>query len=137
MRMKNIIIGLALIGCLSACSDDKEDPVVTLTSSQKIQNKWNFISSNDNYISPTGTIDSTDYFLGEGGDYIEFRTNNTYVFKAGGDKDTMPYKILGGTKIILASDTFTINTLTEKDFILTYSDRTSTPFYDNVVTLKR
>jgi hypothetical protein len=135
--MKKIILGLALLGCMTACNDDKEDPIAPLTTAQKIQNKWNFISSNDNYISSTGTIDSTDYFLGEGGDYIEFGTNNTYVFNVGGDNDTMPYKILGDTKIILASDTFTINTLTEKDFIFTYSDRTSTPFYDNVVTLKR
>ncbi len=75
--------------------------------------------------------------MGEGGDYIEFGTNNTYVFNVGGDNDTMPYQILGDTKIILASDTFTINALTEKDFIITYSDRSSTPYYDNVVTLKR
>lgn len=135
--MKRIILSLALIGCMAACNDDKVDPITPLTTVQKIQNKWNFISSNDNYVSATGTIDSTDFYLGEAGDYMDFRSDNTLIFYDKGDYDTVMYKIIGDTKLTLDSDTFTINTLTEKDFIFTYSDRSSTPFYDNVVTLKR
>jgi len=56
-----------------------------------------------------------------------------------GGNDTLLYSVLNDTKLIMDSDTFTINNLTASALKLTYYGRETSPVnnWDNVITLSR
>lgn len=137
--MKSYVIIILSMVFFSACKKDNSTTTPTLTTTQKIQNKWSIVSVMDyNYVGASTTLDYIDTtYVGTSADYIEFRADNkTYGFVAGGF-DTSQYTILSDTKMLFDGDTFTINNLTSSDFKFTYYERKQNPYYDNVITLKR
>lgn len=135
------IITLSLIGMVAftACNKKKTTDITPLTTAQKVQNKWNLVMVTDNvYTGTTTTLDYIDTLaLGVAGDYIEFKSDNKAYTSFTGGKDTLPYTILSDNQMTLDGDTFAISTLTTSQFVLTFRDRSTNPWYDNVISLKR
>jgi hypothetical protein len=143
-KMKKTLLILTLgFGLLASCK--KEDSTTNsstttpLTTAQKIQNKWNFVSVMDyNYVGASTTLDYIDTLaIGTAGDYLDFRTNNKVYISVSGQMDTLDYSIVGDTKLIFDGDTYDITKLSTSDFVFTFSERTDPPYYDNVIVLKR
>jgi hypothetical protein len=141
--MKKALLILTLgFGLLASCK--KEDTTSsnntsTLTTAQKIQNKWNFVSVMDyNYVGASTTLDYIDTLaIGTAGDYLDFRTNNKVYISVSGEMDTLDYSIVGDTKLIFDGEVYDITKLSTSDFVFTFSERTDPPYYDNVIVLKR
>ncbi|MCF8255161.1 MAG: hypothetical protein K9H61_13290 [Bacteroidia bacterium] len=142
--MKKALLILTLgFGLLASCK--KEDSTTTsnnsstLTTAQKIQNKWNFVSVIDyNYVGASTTLDYIDTLaLGSAGDYLDFKTNNKVHISIDGEQDSLDYSIVGDTKLIFDGDTYDITKITANEFVFTYSERIDPPYYDNVIVLKR
>ena len=122
-----------------ACSDD-DDPVdpppAEPTVTELVQNQWNVVNIMDiNYKGNTTVEDYRDTFITGG--TIEFRSDSSAILKIDGDTDTSDYLIVSDELIMLDGEPFKINELTSSSLIMTYEERIDTPFYDNIVTLKR
>lgn len=144
MIMKKYLLLVLLAGFgLSSCSDD-EEPTGNTGTTQKstqelIQHKWDIESIVDiNFKGATTEVDEIDTldFI-QPGDYIEFLANNKVVVLIDGDLDTSDYNLINETAINFDGDAFDITDLTESRFVMTYKERVDTPYFDNIVTLKR
>ncbi|MCB0735584.1 MAG: hypothetical protein KDC76_13460 [Bacteroidetes bacterium] len=125
---------------VSSCKEEDPTPeVTTKTTAEKLQAKWGLVSVIDyNYIGMTTDLDGIDTVLiGGANDFVEYKSDGTYEFNVDGDQDVAAYKLVGDSKLIMDGDTFDITTLNETALILTYKDRESEDWYDNVVTLKK
>lgn len=134
---KLLILSLSIIGLFASCGKDKTTTTTpTETTAQKIQHKWNFISGNDYFNHGTGTVDSTHYWIGAPGDYVEFKNNGFAYRKDGVYLDTITYSILSDTKMTFDYDTFTITTLNANNLVFTYYETVTPPFFvqENVFT---
>lgn len=140
--MKKVLFSLLVIVILSSCGKDKTTTTTTTTqtTAQIIQNKWNLISIKDiQYVGSSTSIVDTVYDYGMVGDYVQFNSNNTAYYKIAGSFDTVNYNLLSDTKMTFDGDTFTINTLTTSDMVMTYYGRETNPVnnWDNVLVLKK
>jgi len=132
---KVILLSLVAIGIFASC---RKETTSSVSTADLIQKKWRLISTQDvQYVGTTNVVDTIITYPYATTDSIEFKTNNTAVASFFGMIDTVSYQILSDTKIAIDADTFTINTLTVSDFVMTYNNRVDTPHYDNIITLKR
>jgi hypothetical protein len=139
--MKKIIPFLfAFIVLLASCKDEDTTPDGTteLTTAEKVQHTWNLTSIMDfNYVGASTTIDNIDTFDVGTSSTVDFRADNKAYITLDGDFDTTDYNIVDAQTITFDGDNFTIDVLTATEFKLTFSERTDTPYYDNVVLLNR
>ena len=132
---KVILVSLVAIGIFASC---RKETASSVSTADLIQKKWGLISTqNVEYVGTTNVVDTIITTPAAITDSIEFKTNNTAVYTFMGFADTVNYQIIGDTKIVVDADTFTINTLTVNDFVMTYNYRVDSPYYDNIITLKR
>ena len=132
---KVILLSLVAIAIFASC---RKETTSSMSTTEMVQKKWGLISTQDvEYVGTTNVVDTIITNTFGTTDSIEFKSDNTAVANIMGMTDTISYQILSDTKMILDADTFTINTLTLNDFVMTYSNRVDTPNYDNIITLKR
>ena len=133
---KVILLSLVAIAIFASC---RKETTSSMSTTEMVQKKWGIISTQDvEYVGTTNVVDTIITNTFGTTDSIEFKSDNTAVENIMGMTDTISYQILSDTKMILDADTFTINTLTLNDFVMTYSNRVDTPnYYDNIITLKR
>ena len=132
---KVILLSLVAIAIFASC---RKETTSSMSTTEMVQKKWGLISTQDvEYVGTTNVVDTIITNTFGTTDSIEFKSDNTAVANFMGMTDTISYQILSDTKMILDADTFTINTLTLNDFVMTYSNRVDTPNYDNIITLKR
>jgi len=132
---KVLLLSLVAIGIFASC---RKETTSSVSTADLIQKKWRLVSTQDvEYVGTTNVVDTIITTPGAITDSIEFKTNNTAIYTFMGFADTVNYQIIGDTKIAIDVDTFTINTLTVNDFVMTYNYRVDTPYYDNIITLKR
>ena len=132
---KVILLSLVAIAIFASC---RKETTSSMSTTEMVQKKWGLISTQDvEYVGTTNVVDTIITYTYGTTDSIEFKSDNTAVANFMGMTDTISYQILSDTKMILDADTFTINTLTLNDFVMTYSNRVDTPNYDNIITLKR
>ena len=132
---KVILLSLVAIAIFASC---RKETTSSMSTTEMIQKKWRLVNSqNIEYVGTTNVVDTIFNYPYGTTDSIEFKSDNTAVANFMGMTDTISYQILSDTKMILDADTFTINTLTLNDFVMTYSNRVDTPNYDNIITLKR
>jgi hypothetical protein len=132
---KVILLSLVAIGIFASC---RKETASSVSTADLIQKKWGLISTqNVEYVGTTNVVDTIITTPAAITDSIEFKTNNTAVFTFMGFADTVNYQIIGDTKIVVDVDTYKINTLTMNDFVMTYNYRVDSPYYDNIITLKR
>lgn len=133
---KVILLSLVAIAIFASC---RKETTSSMSTTEMVQKKWGLISTQDvEYVGTTNVVDTIITNTFGTTDSIEFKSDNTAVANFMGMTDTISYQILSDTKMILDADTFTINTLTLNDFVMTYSNRVDTPnYYDNIITLKR
>ena len=137
---KLIILSISMMVLFASCSKDKTNTSTPETTTQKLQHKWNLVSIEDiQYLGTSTTqIDNINSY-GVAGDSIDFSANNKAYLRIAGGNDTLLYSVLNDTKLIMDSDTFTINNLTASALKLTYYGRETSPVnnWDNVITLSR
>jgi len=132
---KVILLSLVAIAIFASC---RKETTSSMSTTEMVQKKWGLISTQDvEYVGTTNVVDTIITNTFGTTDSIEFKSDNTAVANFMGMTDTISYQILSDTKMILDADTFTINTLTLNDFVMTYSNRVDIPNYDNIITLKR
>ena len=132
---KVILLSLVAIAIFASC---RKETTSSMSTTEMVQKKWGLISTqNVEYVGTTNVVDTIITNTFGTTDSIEFKSDNTAVANIMGMTNTVSYQILSDTKMILDSDTFTINTLNLNDFVMTYSNRVDTPNYDNIITLKR
>ena len=132
---KVILLSLVAIAIFASC---RKETTSSMSTTEMVQKKWGLISTqNVEYVGTTNVVDTIITNTFGTTDSIEFKSDNTAVANFMGMTDTISYQILSDTKMILDADTFTINTLTLNDFVMTYSNRVDTPNYDNIITFKR
>lgn len=105
-----------------------------------LQNNWNLVSIHDiQYVGASTTIVDTTISYGLPGDYVNFNSNGKAYYRISGSYDTVNYSLLSDTKMLFDGDTFTVNTLTTTDMVMTYYGRETSPVnnWDNVIVLKR
>jgi len=138
--MKKIIpIALLFVVAFTSCKDEETTPDPTpLTTKQKLQHKWNIVSiMYHNYVGATPTPHYTDTInIGVGG-YADFRTNDNMYSNINGDLDTLSYQIINDNALSMNGELYVINELSTNKFILTYEERTDTPYYNNVISFDR
>ena len=136
-----LVITLTALSILSCKKDDKTttSPTPSQTTTQKVQYKWTFVSAIDfNYVGTTTTLDYIDTIaVGDPGDYVEFRTDNKAYLYTLTTYDTLEYSVINDNLMVFNSDTFNITVLTANDFTLTYSERTVSPYFDNVIKMRK
>jgi hypothetical protein len=104
---------LAFLLYLTACKKSKESSNGTgLTS---ITGKWNLLT--DSTFVGVGTGNHEVDYTGEPGDYFDFNTNGTVYTKEGDVLDTLTYRLLSDTTMIISDfgvsgDTCTVNSMT-------------------------
>ena len=141
--MKKVLFGLLVISILASCGKDKTTTTTTTTpqtTAQKLQYKWNLMSIQDiQYVGASTTIVDTVIDYGMVGDYVQFNTNNTAYYRIAGSLDTVAYNLFSDSKMVFDGDTFSINTLTATDLVMTYYGRETNPVnnWDNVLVLKK
>jgi hypothetical protein len=140
--MKKFLISALLFATFFyACKEDDtviEEPIIALTTAEKIQHKWDLVSIIDhNYVGTSTTLDYKDTIVIGAGNFMDFRSDNKVYSSMDGDLDTVPYQIVNDQTILFDGDVFTISSLTTTDFIFKYEERTDDPYFDNIVTLSR
>jgi hypothetical protein len=141
--MKKTLLILALgSGLFVSCKKEEPKPsdnTTPMTTTQKIQQKWNLSSVIDiEYIGSSTTIDNIDTLvLGAPGDYADFRADNKVYISVTGEFDTLPYSILSDSKIVFDDQLFDISKLTTSQFEMKFSERIDTPYYDEIINFKR
>lgn len=124
MKNNRIIPVLCVVLAMASCKKETNDTDTTkeLTTTEKVQQKWNLESNLDwNFKGKTTTLDYIDTIdLGRAGDYVDFRNDMKAYYKAKSGLDT-----------------FSIQELTLSTMQFIYRARNSDPYYDNIITLNR
>ena len=136
--MKSVIFTSAIVLTMFFLPACKKSESSSLTTAQKVQNKWQLVTDteNDHYSS----LDHITTSYGNPTDYMDFRTDGKMYAQIGGYKDTLAYFLTGDTKITFSNSggTFDIKTLTSNSFVLYGKEMGSgTNFIEETITLKR
>lgn len=104
---------LALLLYLTACKKTKGSSNGSAATS--ITGKWNLLT--DSTFVGVGTGNHEVDYIGQPGDYFDFNTNGTVYTKEGDVLDTLTYKLLSESTMIISDfgasgDTCTVNSMT-------------------------
>ncbi|MBK7763709.1 MAG: hypothetical protein IPI46_10110 [Bacteroidetes bacterium] len=138
--MKKILFSICIVSLMCACGKKSTTPSNSLTTLQKLQNNWNLINISDiQYVGSSTTVIDTIINYGLSGDYVNFNSNGKAYYRIAGSYDTVNYNLINDTQILFDGDTFTVNSLTTTDMVMTYYGRETSPVnnWDNVLVLKR
>lgn len=124
-------ITLIVFGALFfSCKKDKE------STAKKLQHNWSIVNEIDNFHDASG--DHMDTIPGVAGDYINFSSNGTVTSQFDGTSDNSTYTLTDDTHIVVNSASYTIKTLTDKQFVLYIrQDLSSTEYEEQNINLKR
>lgn len=111
-RLLGIIAGLAL--SFYACSKDGNT-----TNTSSIAGKWNIVS--DSTYTGVGIGNHPVNYSGQAGDYFDFAANGILYTKEGTSLDTLTYKIVSNTTIIISSFGVVLNGVPETSLITTFT----------------
>ena len=89
-----IITVLISVAGLFSCKNSGVNPAGGITG------KWNI--KVDSTTSGIGPIESTQAYIGQSGDYYDFRSNNKLYIKEGNSLDTFAYKIVADNKLTIS-----------------------------------
>jgi hypothetical protein len=113
MKVTYSLITIAtLIICLYACKKDGNN-----TNTSSIIGKWSVVS--DSTFSGVGSGNHAANYNGQAGDYFDFRTDGNVYTKEGTVLDTLSYKLVSNTAVIIASFGLTLNGVPETSQIKT------------------
>ena len=135
-QVKKFIISATLVSLavfyLSACKkSDKQQ-----TTLERIQGVWQ-LDTDIVKENISGDLDITTT-TGEPGDIVDFKTDGKVYVNIGGFIDTSAYSLTSDTKILIATQTFDITTLTANSFILYNKETTGASDYiEETITFKR
>ncbi len=122
---------ILLASVFSSCKKDKAQ-----TATQKVQHNWTLIDVVDNSHDASGDNITTTNAIA--GDFMNFNSNGTVTFQIDGQRDSASYSMVSDTQILLATETFTIKTLTDSQLVLYIKDVISATDYDEeTINLKR
>ena len=122
---------ILMASVFSSCKKNKSE-----TTSQKVQHNWTLVSIIDNSHDASG--DNIVTTAAVSGDFMNFNTNGTATFQIDATPGTSSYSIVSDTQILLATETFTIKTLTSTQLVLYIKDVISATDYDEeTINLKR
>lgn len=137
--MKKIITSIAIsaISILFMTSCKKTDKPQEQTTIQKIQGTWFLQNIVDNYHS--SGVDHIYTTSGISTDFFEFRNDGKIYYSVTGYRDTIPYTLIGDTKIIIGgTDSYDIKTLNANSFIMYKKEMTGGSDYDEeTINLKK
>jgi hypothetical protein len=120
-----------LAAVFSSCKKNK-----TETTTQKLQHNWTLVSIIDNSHDASG--DDIVTTTATAGDFMNFNANGTATFQFDATPGTVSYSIISDTEILLATETFTVKTLTNTQLVLYVKDVISATDYDEeTINLKR
>jgi hypothetical protein len=106
----SLITIATLIICLYACKKDGNN-----INSSSIVGKWSIVS--DSTFAGVGSSNHPVNYAGAPGDYFDFRTDGNVYTKEGAVLDTLSYKLVSNTTIIIASFGVTLNGVPETSSI--------------------
>lgn len=131
-RNSRKLIGVAIVAILAfACKKDKETP-----ASEKVLGKWQLVQSIYQYKS--GVFEIKDTTHGTADDYVEFRSDGTVYTRIDGDVETVDYKVLSNTSMVIDGDTGTISKLSASELVYFYQDNNTPGTFRRLdISLKR
>jgi hypothetical protein len=110
MEMKNLIVILLLTSFLISCSKIKRAQV-----SADILGQWNVIS--DSSIAGVGINNHAINVIGQPGDYFNFSANGSLYIKEGLNFDTLKYKLITESRIVIDGFGATLNGIQDTSYI--------------------
>jgi hypothetical protein len=93
----NQLISAGLVFIFCSCSKQR---ISTNSTASSIAGKWNLLS--DSSFTGVGTNNHLLGYTGQTGDYFDFRTDQNVYIKEGTNYDTLGYKIVSDSTIIIA-----------------------------------
>lgn len=137
--IKNTLVICSLSSCLVACKkENAEDNSSEKTIIELVQQFWTIQNIEDiNYEGTSTTVKDRDKLTLSPTDYMEFRNDGKVYRKIQDDLDTISYDLKTDNLIELGSEIFSIEVINENSFKLLYEERIDTPYFDNVIELRR
>ena len=126
-----VILMLMIAGC-------KKSDVTQATTQSRIQAKWTHASSQAIYYYNGAS--NTFNFMGQPGEYIDFRGDGKVYFYMGGSYDTTAYGMISDSKIWMDTnaDIYDIRVLTGTDLQLYHKEVVSPIEYnETIINLKK
>ena len=115
--MRKVILamfGLSLF-ILSSCRHDDPEP----TTQQKLLGAWKLQKAVDEYYKPMTVLMETDETLGEPGDSVVFKNDNTvHTYSPIDGEDQTTYQVLNDTTIRIEDELYKIRKLTPSELNL-------------------
>ena len=97
---------------LPACKKDSHNPSIT--------GNWNIVS--DSTYTGIGTGNHPIAYAGKPGDYFNFQANGIIYTKEGTALDTLTYKLISNTQIVISPFGITLNGVPETSNIIAFTD---------------
>jgi hypothetical protein len=116
---------LAVLLYLTACTKTKGSSNGSALTS--ITGKWSLVT--DSTFEGVGYSNHPVNYTGEPGDYFDFSTNGTVYTKEGEVLDTLTYKLLSDTTIIISDFGFSGDTCTVKNLTVSNGEGTGQFIY--------
>ena len=111
--MKKLCMSAIVLAALvSVVSCDKDDDKPNNSTLSKLQAKWGV----QNIQMEFSDGDST--YTGTAADYLDFRTDNRVYSQVQNEKDTLDYKLVNDTTLVIDGDTSKISQLTGSQFVV-------------------
>lgn len=107
-----LVIAASLALCLYGCKKDNTNP-------SSIAGKWNIVS--DSTFTGVGIGNHAVNYSGHPGDYFNFSINGTLYTKEGTILDTLTYRNVSDTAIIISSFGVIVNGVPETSRITTFT----------------
>jgi hypothetical protein len=113
MRTNILILPFAfLLFFLPACKKDSNKPSIT--------GKWNIVT--DSTYAGVGAGNHPVAYAGQPGDYFNFQANGVVYTKEGAVLDTLTYKLISNTQIVISQFGITLNGVPETSNITEDTD---------------
>lgn len=132
-----LIVGLIVTSFLG-CQKDNDGEDSTPPVIEQIQQFWTLENIEDiNYEGRTTNVKNREKLNLSPTDYMDFRNDGKVYRKIQDDLDTISYDLKTDNLIELGSEIFSIEVINENSFKLLYEERIDTPYFDNVIELRR
>jgi hypothetical protein len=118
VKLKNLIVILVLTPFLISCSKIKQVKV-----SADISGKWNVVS--DSSIDGFGINNHAINFIGQPGDCFNFSASGSLYIKEGLDFDTLKYKLVINSSIVIDGFGATLNGIQDTTNIINFTPHTA------------
>lgn len=119
--LSGVISVLTITGIVSCKKKSEEEPKPK-TTQELINGKWRLIIETSKEYDNSNILVGTSEYLYGSNDYIEFNTNNTYIYVENNTTETGSYTIINSTTINMDGRTFIIKKLDATDFIIEETD---------------